>query len=160
MPSVLASCSGLPEATFGAGETLIPEGERTGRLFVLIEGHVEILKGDVPVYATAEPGAMFGEISALLDIPHTATVRTAGPSRLHVAEPAAEFLRSRPELAHFVSLMLAQRLYAMTSYLADLKAQFLDQSDHLSMVDEVLTTLLYHQDDFAPGSDRHPDRTL
>jgi hypothetical protein len=49
----------------------------------------------------------------------------------------------------------------MTSYLADLKAQFHDRSDHLGMVDEVLASLMHHQDDeVIPGSDRYPDVKL
>lgn len=160
MPNVLESCGGLPERQFPSGEILILEGGRTGRLFVLIEGRVEILKGDVQVHLTGEPGAVFGEISALLDIPHTATVRAVAPCRVYVAEPAGEFLVAHPELAYLVAKMLGQRLHGMTTYLADLKAQFQDHSSHLGMVDEVLATLMHQQEEFAPGSDRCPDATI
>jgi hypothetical protein len=37
----------------------------------------------------AEPGVVFGEISALLDKPHTADVLTLAPSQFHVADAAA-----------------------------------------------------------------------
>ena len=60
-----------------------------------------------------------------------------------------------------LTLNRPQRLNAMTSYLADLKAQFHDRSDHLGMVDEVLESLMHHQDDeVLPGSDRYPDVKL
>jgi hypothetical protein len=39
-------------------------------------------------HRVTEPGAVFGEISALLDCPHTAEVLPA-PSEFHVAHPAA-----------------------------------------------------------------------
>lgn len=161
MQTILDACRGLAETTHSSGEVLIAEGARTGRLYILIEGRVEILKGDFQVHVAAEPGAIFGEISALLDIPHTATVRTLAPSRLYVAAPGGDFLRSHPEIAYLVSKMLAQRLYGVTTYLSDLKAQFEEHRDHFAMVDEVLVTLMHQQDEqFAPGSDRHPDPTL
>ena len=101
---------------------------------------------------------MFGETSVLLDLPHTATVRVTRPSRAYVVDDAAAFLRSHPDLAHAISRLLAHRLHMVTSYLADLKAQFSDHHDHLAMVDEVLVSLLHQQDDgFSPGSDRCPD---
>jgi CRP/FNR family transcriptional regulator, cyclic AMP receptor protein len=158
MQQILALCRDLPERRFEAGEVLLPEGERTGMLHVLIEGQVEVVKGDFPVYQASEPGAMFGEISALLDIPHTATVRSRTPCRTHVVADAATFLKRHPEIAHAVSRLLAQRLHGVTSYLADIKAQFQEHRDHFSMLDEVLETLLHDQhQEFSPGSDRCPD---
>lgn len=158
MQSILDLCDGLPATTFERGAVLLVEGESCGKLFVLIEGQIEVLKGPFQVHVSAEPGAVFGEISALLGIPHSATVRTLVPSRLHVVERAASFLGSRPDLAFSLSKLLAQRLYSVTTYLADLKAQFGDRGDHLGMVDEVLEALLHqHDESFTPGSERHPD---
>lgn len=158
MQSILDLCGGLPEATFDCNQFLLVEGENSGRLFILIEGQIEVLKGPFQVHVSAEPGSMFGEISALLGIPHTATVRTLAPSRLHVVEQAGAFLGSRPDLALGLSKLLAQRLYSVTTYLADMKAQFGDRKDHLGMVDEVLEALLHQQGEaFEPGSARHPD---
>ena len=140
---------------------MIAEGGQTNRLYVLIEGSIEILKGDIQVYTTSEPGALFGEVSALLDIPHTATVKTIGACRAYVVEDAAAYLVAHPEITFWLSKLLAQRLHSVTSYLADLKAQFEDRSDHLGMVDEVLGTLLHTQDEaFSPGSDRYDDPRL
>ena len=39
----------------------------------------------------AEPGAVFGELSVLLDKPHTAEVRALEPSQFHVANAATLF---------------------------------------------------------------------
>lgn len=161
MQTMLDLCRSLAERRFAAGEVLMAEGERTGRLYVLIEGEVEILKGPYQVHVASEPGAVFGEISALLDIPHTATARALAPTRAYVVDSADAFLRSHQELAYSVSRLLAQRLHGMTTYLVDLKAQFEDQADHFGMVDEVLGALLHQQDEvFIAGSDRHPDPKL
>ena len=158
MRTILDFCRGLPERSFDAGETWIAEGAKTDTLTILIDGTVEVLKGEVQVHVATEPGAVFGEISALLDIPHTATVRTLAPSRAHVVADAGRFLRSHPDLAYFLSKLMAQRLHGMTTYLADLKVQFEDRPDHLGMVEEVLESLMHQQDEeFVPGSERHPD---
>ena len=72
------------------------EGGRTGHLYVLIEGRLEVIKGDTVVAAIAEPGAVLGEMSVLLDQPHTATVRAASDSVIYEIDDAASFLRSSP----------------------------------------------------------------
>ncbi len=158
MQSILSLCQTLREVATGAGHVLLTEGEQTGIVYILIDGTVEILKGPIPVHVTSEPGAVFGEISALLDIPHTATVKTITSCRLYVVTEAGAFLRERPDLTFLLAKLLAQRLFSVTTYLADLKSQFEDRRDHLGMVDEVLETLLHQQDEsFEPGSVRYPD---
>jgi len=158
MANILSFCQGLPERQAAAGEVLLTEGDKTGLVFILIDGAVEIMKGTFQVHATAEPGAVFGEISALLDIPHTATVQTLTPCRLYVVTQAEVFLQSHQEITYYLAKLLAQRLYSVTTYLVDLKSQYEDRSDHLGIVDEVLESLLHQQDEtFEAGSDRCPD---
>ena len=161
MNSILSVCEGLPEASFEAGNVLLAEGGRTGILYVLIDGDVEILKGDFQVDTVSEGGAIFGEVSALLDIPHMATVRALTPLRAYRVEGAADFLNSHPTIALEVARLLAQRLNGVTNYLMDLKHQFEDQENHLGMVDEVLETLVHQQrSSFIPGSERDPDPSI
>lgn len=161
MQEVLRLCAGLPERTLGAGDVLLREGERSGMLFVLIEGTVEVLKGEVSVNTVSDPGAIFGEMSVLLDAPHMATVRAVAPSRVHVIDDAQRFLDDDPRIGRLVSRLLARRLHAVITYLADLKRQFEGHDSHLGMIDEVLETLVHHQgEEHAPGSDRDPDPTV
>jgi CRP/FNR family transcriptional regulator, cyclic AMP receptor protein len=151
----------MPRRTFAPGEVLLREGERAGVLLILIEGAVEILKGDYRIDTVAEPGAVFGELSVLLDAPHMATVKATAESRFYVAEDPIKFLRSHPEVALAISQLLAKRLNAMTSYLVDLKHQFEGHDDHFGMIDEVLDTLVHAQDEeHEPGSERDPDPTV
>jgi CRP-like cAMP-binding protein len=157
MTTLLGFAERLPIVSIPAGAVLLPEGARTGLLYILVEGSVEILKGDVQIDVVAEPGALFGEISALLDTPHMATVRAMTPSRVVRVEEAAGFLHANPDLALEISRLLAQRLTNVVGYLADLKRQFEGHS-HLGMVDEVLDTLVNQQrTPFTPGSNREPD---
>jgi len=143
--------------TVRAGELLLQENASSDRIFVLASGSAEILKGDVQVHVSSQPGAIFGEISALLNIPHTATVRALDECRVYEAEHGREFLAANPELAFDLARLLARRLQHVTTYLADLKRQFEDRTDHLGMVDEVLEGLIYAQEsetESLRGSDR------
>lgn len=158
MQPILACCQDLRESRFQPGEVLLAEGQHTGKLYILIDGAVEVSRAGFPIDVVSEPGTMFGETSVLLDLPHTATVKVTALCRAYVVDDAAAFLLAHPDFAHAISRLLAQRLHTVTSYLADLKAQFSDHHDHLAMVDEVLVSLLHQQDDgFSPGSDRCPD---
>ncbi len=90
-----------------------------------------------------------------------ATVRALRPSVFRVAGDPTEFLRANPEIALAVAALLARRLHTVTTYLIDLKRQFESHENHLSLVDEVLESLVHHQEPPAePGSDRHPDPTV
>lgn len=158
MRAILTHCAGLPRRPFAAGETLLKEGETSGRLFVLSDGSIDVLRGRTKVVTVSEPGSLFGEMSILLDVPHTATVQAASAGHAYVFEEARTFLSAHPEIAFLVAKLLAQRLNSATTYLVDLKRQFADHQNHLEMVGEVLESLIHHQDEeFTPGSDRQPD---
>lgn len=146
-----------------AGTELLTEGTTSGHLYVLADGVLEVLRGDTQVALVADEGAVFGEMSVLLDTPHTATVRAYIPSVVYAFEDAAAYLKADPEIAFFIARLLAQRLNAATSYLVDLKQQYEGHGDHLGMVSDVLASLLNQQDNdpsFTPGSDRLPDPAM
>ena len=73
----------LPLATFQAGETVLAAGSRTGRLLILKQGAVAIVKDGIQLARVAEPGAVFGELATLLDQPHTCG--RAGPGNVAVS---------------------------------------------------------------------------
>ena len=157
MSSILELCRSLPTRLFEPGADLLCEGKSAGLLYVVIEGEVEILKGDFRVTVISDPGAIFGEISVLLGIPNTATVRATKACTAYVVEDCDLFLQSHKEIAYQLSKLLAQRVHRLTSYLVDLKSQFEQQDNHLSMVDEVLETLIHDQpQSITLGSDRDP----
>ena len=161
MSEVLDACAGLPQRTFRAGENILDEGQRAGVLCVLASGTVEVLKGDLQIAVVDTPGAFFGEVSMLLDLPHMATVRAVTEATLYVVAEPMTFMQSDPAIALGLARLLAKRLHSVTTYLVDLKRQFEGQDSHLSMVDEVLETLVHHQgEESTPGSDRHPDPTV
>jgi len=142
---VLAYCDGFPLDRFKPGDVLIPEGPGLDRMYVLAVGEVEVIRGETQVADIAIPGAVFGEIAALLGGAHTATVRAVTDVTAFRIESARATLLEHKELSFHVSTILARRLTDATIYLADLKRQFADRTDHLGMVDQVLDTLVQRQ---------------
>ena len=155
MDDVLALCQGLPEQQFAPGEALLWEGSRSGQLFVLIEGVVQVERDGVALVHLSEPGIFLGEISALLGVDHSASVVAATPTRCHVIENAAITLADHPELLAAVARLLARRVNAMSSYLVDVKRQYGGEDGHLGMMDEVLSQLMSVRPlSIQPGSAR------
>ena len=111
----------LPLATYRAGETIMTAGSKTGRLLILKRGAVVILKDSIEIARVEEPGAVLGEISALLDQPHTADVRAVEDSQFHVADAA--LLEKDPIAVLHVARILARRLVATDWGLVELKKQ-------------------------------------
>ena len=116
------SLAALPCASFAAGETVLQEATKTGRLFILTKGAVAVIKGGVEIAKVTEPGAVFGELSALLDQPHSADVRALEPSEFHVAEAGA-LLTQQPAALLYVATLLAQRLDLANRGLIELKSE-------------------------------------
>jgi cAMP-binding proteins - catabolite gene activator and regulatory subunit of cAMP-dependent protein kinases len=160
MRAILDHCRDLPIEQVQHGTTLVKEGQTTGRVYVLVEGRVEVLRGTTQVTVLVEPGSLIGEMSILLGVPHTATARALDDIRVHVINEAAAFFSAHPALSWLVARLLANRLNAATTYLVDLTHQFAGSGDHLEMVGEVLETLIHQQErDLLPGSDRDPGRS-
>ena len=158
MRDILEYCIGGSRRNVSPGTLVVHEGGRTGHLYVLIEGRLEVIKGDTVVASIVEPGAMVGEMSVLLDKPHTATVRAAADSTVYEFSDAASFLREQPAVALLIARLLAQRLNVATTYLADIMHQYAGHGDHLAMVGEILQTMINLPPiTISPGSDRQSD---
>ena len=99
----------LPLETYPAGDTVLSAASTTGRLLILKEGEVAVVKEGVEIARVTEPGAVFGELSVLLGQPHTADVRALEVSQFHVAD-AGTILRIDPIALLYVATVLAQRL--------------------------------------------------
>ena len=111
----------LPLASYGAGATVFAEGTRTGQLFILKSGAVRVVKNGTEIARVAEPGAILGELSALLDQPHTADVCALEDSQFHVADAALP--EKDPVMLLHVSRILGRRIVAANRSLVQLKKQ-------------------------------------
>ena len=89
--AVLQRIMALPLATYQPGETVIAAGTKTGRLLILRKGVVTIEKDGTVIAKVTEPGAVFGELSALLNQPHTADVRTSEPRSFASRRPTCSW---------------------------------------------------------------------
>jgi CRP-like cAMP-binding protein len=126
----------LPVATYDAGETVVEEGTKTGQLLILRSGVVSIVKGGTEIATVTEPGVVFGELSALLDQPHTADVRTLETSQFHVADAAA-LLGEDPVALLYVATLLARRLDGANRAFLELKNQ-IDAGEPPGLIDKTL----------------------
>ncbi len=142
MSDILDYCKGREPQTFRPGHVLIKEGGQEGKLFVLIDGQVEVLRKDTQVSYIDEPGSIFGEMAVLLDMPSSATVKALSSVKAYAIDDAIAFLGGQPEIALYVATLLARRLYYTTSYLVDLQQQAEGKREDLDLVDKILAQLV------------------
>lgn len=148
----------MPVRRLDPGDVLLVEGERSGILHIVVDGSFAISQGDVVLPSIVEPGAVLGELSALLDIPHTATVTATVPSSVvSISDPLA-FMTDDTESLLELTRLLARRVHRLTAYLDDLRVQYGDSGGHLGMVDAVLKELSSADlPEIDSGSEREPD---
>jgi CRP/FNR family transcriptional regulator, cyclic AMP receptor protein len=106
----------VSEETFEGGMEIIREGEDSDRLFILLEGTVEVVKGYLKENATAlgfyDPIATFGEIGLIDGGPRSATVVTVERSRFFTLErePFQILLQNNIDICHRLLLEICERL--------------------------------------------------
>jgi len=109
--------------SFHQGQTLFLEGEESQDLYVLLEGELDVLKGDQVIAILADPGAVFGEMSFLMGDKRTATIRARvqGKALCVPRKDIGRFLQEFPDLGKNMAQVLAQRLDAASNQLFGLK---------------------------------------
>ena len=123
-PEFQKKLAALPLATYQAGQIVFAPGSKTGLLLILKNGSVAIIKEGVEIAKVAEPGAVFGEMAALLGEPHTLEVRAVENSEFHVADAA--MVMQDPISLLYIATLLARRLDATNQALYELKSQLKD----------------------------------
>src|SRR6516225_4629366 len=121
--------AGLPVIKHPARQVLLGAGSKTGRLFFLINGAVEVIKDGVSIANVSTPGSVFGEQAVLLDQPHSADVRTLEQSEFYAADAQA-MLAGDPTVALYVAAILARRLDAANRSLIEVKGQLQAGESH------------------------------
>lgn len=112
----------LPVTTFEPGESVLAAGSTTGKLFILRQGVVEVVRDGLQIATVSEPGAVFGELSIILDKPHTADVRAVERSEFHVAK-ASSLLTENVSALVYVSAILARRLDTANEVIVEIKRE-------------------------------------
>ena len=121
MTDILWRFEDMTPKVFAPGEVLMEEGRETGKLFVLKSGTVEVRRRGTTITSISDPGAVVGEMSALLDRPHTATVVAITAVEAYGLENGMKFLEERPGLALHVAAGLARRLENTTDLVVRLR---------------------------------------
>lgn len=96
--------------TCGPGKPIFKDGESSFDVIVLDEGEVEVLVGDERVAVVKGPGAVLGEVGALLRKPRSATVRALTPCSFTVYRNFESLLAKNPAILLQVARTLAERL--------------------------------------------------
>jgi len=116
----------MPIKELEPGQVLLEQGQKTGKVYILIDGSVEILRDGVQITTVDQPGAPFGEISALLDTPHTATVKAQTSVLAIEVDDFRPQTAEYPELPLYLAETLALRLIDTNKALASLHQTFDD----------------------------------
>jgi CRP-like cAMP-binding protein len=119
----------LPVSTYEPGTIILAAGSATGQLLILKKGVVEVVREGAQIATVSEHGAVFGELAALLDKPHTADVRAIERSELHVAN-AASLLAGDTAALHHVARIFAHRLDAADAAIVEIKRQLESGKPH------------------------------
>ncbi|HEY5992547.1 MAG TPA: cyclic nucleotide-binding domain-containing protein [Candidatus Udaeobacter sp.] len=101
------------------GDSLFREGEKGEKMYVLLEGEMDILLGDF-VLETVGQGALIGEMALIDDSPRTASVVAKTSCRLaEIDRRRFHFLvQQTPHFATHVMKTLADRLRHMNAVAA------------------------------------------
>ncbi len=158
MSFLLDHVSDRPVRRFADGDVLIAEGSLESPLFVLAEGRLVVEREGQRIAVVDQPGAVLGEISMLLGVAATATVRVVDGASVYVVDADDQSMLADAEVMGDVARLLASRLQSMVTYLVDVKQQYADASGHLGLVDDVLGQLTFGSAaEVEPGSERDPD---
>ena len=155
MLDILQLTANAPDLAIADGEVIVHEGERTGALYILVDGELEVRRRGRTVVRMSEAGTIVGELGLLLDTVASADVVAVGPCVVRRMDDASRTFAENPEFARHLATMLAQRLWQISTYLTDLQVQYADRDDTLGLVPSVLRDLLGGGRAPAdPGSDR------
>lgn len=100
------------ELTFEDGDLIIKEGNTDKNFYQLLQGSMVIIKNGRIVGDISQPFEYFGEMSALLDQPRTATIKSKGKSIVKVfpGDKLKETIENYPEIALKIIRSLVTRL--------------------------------------------------
>lgn len=123
------------------GEFIMTQGETGEELFIVLDGTVEVLRGEA-VIATLEQGAHVGEMALVRNQPRSASVRSKGSAELMVIRRRDFFELLRNEHALAVKL-LWQFLGVVADRLADTSRELGQVREELEVED--LTDELFEE---------------
>jgi serine/threonine protein phosphatase PrpC/CRP-like cAMP-binding protein len=146
-------------------EAVITEGEKGEELYIVLEGTVDVIRGDAKL-TVLSPGEHFGEMALIRSQPRSATVKSSGTSELMVIRRTDffEILRNEHQLAvkllwQFLGV-LADRLAATSRELGEARAEMAaeDITEDIFFTEEVDEDRATSKLPPPPSSMRTPSR--
>lgn len=157
-PEVLRLTEAMPALALAPGQALFGPADTARTVAVLVEGRLRVDVAGSALAVIDVPGAFVGEIGALLEVPRSASVTAIAPTTVRIIGDPVAFFGEHPELGLELARQLAGRVYRLTTYLTDVRAQLGSEAGHLGMIDSVLARLAARPPvDIEAGSDRSPD---
>jgi len=141
MASVLALTKSLPQRHLTPGEALITEGDAGGELYVLESGRLTVERDDVRIATILDPGALIGEMSVLLGVDHSATVRADTQATVRVIEDAVNFLERTPLMALHVATLACERLDRTSALVVQLRKEADEKADDQGVLGRIFSAL-------------------
>jgi serine/threonine protein phosphatase PrpC/CRP-like cAMP-binding protein len=132
-------------AVYKDGDTVITQGERGEELFIVLEGTVDVMRGDAKL-TTLSPGEHFGEMALIRSQPRSATVKSSGTSELIIVRRSDffEILRNEHQLA---VKLLWQFLGVLADRLADTSRELGEAREELAAEDVTHDIFLTEDED-------------
>lgn len=121
MANLLTLTNSAPTRSLKPGDKLIEAGEAGGELFVLVSGKLAVERDGIEIARISDPGALIGEMSVLLGVDHSATVKALIPVEVRTIEDGIRWLESTPIAALHVATLACQRLDATSALLVELR---------------------------------------
>ncbi|MFA3781438.1 Crp/Fnr family transcriptional regulator [Melioribacteraceae bacterium 4301-Me] len=96
-------------------EIIVKEGDTDQKIFVLISGTVAVYKNNKKISEYSNEGTILGEISPILNIPRTTTLKASSDTELYVYDyPIDELITLHPDFAIKLLKTIAARLVEAT----------------------------------------------
>lgn len=120
----------------GPQEVLFYEDDPTKEAYLMLSGRLEVIKAGRRIAEITEAGSFVGEMSTLLQIPRTATIRALEKCvLLEVKEDDfQDFLDSAPRINYHLSVSLAQRLADTNDRLKETQARMAALREQFQMM--------------------------
>ena len=141
MTSLLALTASRPTRALANDEVLLVQGEGGGDLFILLSGKLVVVRDGVTIATISQPGTLVGEMSVLLGIRNSATVRAERETKVRVISDANKLLESEPGLARRVATLVAGRLDATSALLVELAKQNKGKASEQGLLSRILSSL-------------------
>ena len=143
MTSLLLLTYAAPTLELAKGDILFDQGRKDGTLYVLDSGVLAVERDGVKIATIDQIDSLIGEMSLLLDKPHSATVRAETEARVRMVDDAMLVLERQPMITLRLATLLCQRLDTTSALLAE-ATHGVDKEE--SLIDRLRSALMGHGD--------------